>query len=293
MLRIFISYSRDNQTIVESLANDLVNLGHYVWIDQRLKGGQEWWNEILTQIRGCDLFIFSLSPEIEKSQACSLELNYASALGKLILPVLIADNVSMNLFPEIISKKQYVDYRKRDKDAAIKLFNALQNLPPPIPLRVPLPKAPDVPISYIDKLKEEIVTTKPLSFSEQAEIVTKLKYRIGESKEHSDIRYLLIEFKKRDDLYAKVNSDIDDLLSKIPNQAGKVPETAKYKAPETYQPSIPRDEKKSSNQTTNSKSGRKGVSIVVIVIISVIVIACLCMFLNYILSIFSYGGYYY
>ena len=173
MLKVFISYSRKNQNAVEVLAKDIEELGHSVWIDQRLKGGQEWWNEILHRIRDCDLFVFALSQEIEKSKACGLELGYAHDLGKIILPVLITENVSMNLFPDTVSTKQYVDYRVPDKSSTIKLSNALNSLPSPPPLPQPLPEPREVPLSYLDKLKDEIKTTKTLSFEEQTAIIIK------------------------------------------------------------------------------------------------------------------------
>src|SRR5580704_16598418 len=51
MARIFISYSRESQGIVEELVQDLNDDGHENWFDQRLTGGQEWWDKILSEIR--------------------------------------------------------------------------------------------------------------------------------------------------------------------------------------------------------------------------------------------------
>ncbi|HSM69977.1 MAG TPA: TIR domain-containing protein [Anaerolineales bacterium] len=293
MLRIFISYSRENRPIVESLVNDLNGLGHNVWIDEKLKGGQGWWNEILSQIRKCDLFVFSLSKEIEKSHACGLELKYAEDLGKRILPILIGDNVSIDRFPKSISQTQYVDYRKNDKDATIKLINALQNLSPAPSLPDSLPIPPEVPISYIYELKNKILESASLSFSEQAELVTKLKHRIKdakESNEQADIRYLLLELKKRDDLYAKVGSDIDDVLHKLPVQgidkSTISPPPTATKPPPSTQGNRPAAAPLGTQATPRSNKGR---NILVLVVAAIIVFVCFCIFLSILPCFGPYG----
>jgi len=39
-------------------AGDLGEIGLDVWRDQRLSGGQEWWDTILQSIRSVDFFLF-------------------------------------------------------------------------------------------------------------------------------------------------------------------------------------------------------------------------------------------
>jgi hypothetical protein len=91
-----------------------------------LSGGQAWWEQILKQIRECDVFI--LSPESLDSVACKRELSYAMDLGKPILPILVADDVSINLLSPELSKIQFVDYRKQDRKAAIRLAKAISTV---------------------------------------------------------------------------------------------------------------------------------------------------------------------
>ena len=69
------------------MAEDVRQMGHAVWYDREVAGGQSWWNAILGQIRDCDLFIFILTPRSLDSQACRNEYTYASALHKRVLPV--------------------------------------------------------------------------------------------------------------------------------------------------------------------------------------------------------------
>ncbi|HLV34575.1 MAG TPA: toll/interleukin-1 receptor domain-containing protein, partial [Spirillospora sp.] len=134
MLHIFVSYSSKSRSIVQGLAEDLETAGHQVWFDRKLTGGQVWWDQILEQIRQCDLFIFALTPDAMDSHPCKLEYTYASELGKTVLPVLLADGVSVNLLPPPLTTIQFVDYRGGDKAAAFRLTNALSSLPAPKPL---------------------------------------------------------------------------------------------------------------------------------------------------------------
>ena len=73
MAYVFISYCRESQDIVEALAQDIVGLGHKVWLDRELAGGQAWWDQILGVIRECDVFLFALAPESLDSSACKRE----------------------------------------------------------------------------------------------------------------------------------------------------------------------------------------------------------------------------
>ena len=73
MFRIFISYNNENREIVKTLADDIATLGHQVWLDRELTGGQAWWDQILAEIRQCHVFVFALSPEALDSHPCKLD----------------------------------------------------------------------------------------------------------------------------------------------------------------------------------------------------------------------------
>src|SRR5947208_1175673 len=131
-MKIFLSYSSKNRSLVETLANDLDRLGHDVWFDKKLSGGQVWWYEILHEIRDCDLFIFALTRQSIDSVPCKLEAQYAASLGKGILPILVAD-MDIKLLPTSLATLQFVDYRQPDRAAALNLGRALANVPGPKP----------------------------------------------------------------------------------------------------------------------------------------------------------------
>lgn len=222
MSRIFISYSSKSKNLVSSLAEDIETANHQIWFDHKLTGGQSWWDQILDNIRQCDLFIFALTPDALTSYACQLEYRYAYQLKKNILPVLVADGVSANLLPPELSVIQFVDYRSQDKLAAFRLMTALNNLPAPQPLPDPLPEAPAVPISYLGNLKEQVETTKTLNFEEQTTLVFKLRERLREGDNPEDVLGLLRQMKRRDDLLAKIEKEIDAVIhSATPAQASE------------------------------------------------------------------------
>lgn len=88
---LFVSYTRVDRDGIGTLLADVRTLGHGVWLDEELSGGQVWWNEILGKIRDCEAFLFMVSPSSVESEACLLELQYATALDRIIIPVHIAE----------------------------------------------------------------------------------------------------------------------------------------------------------------------------------------------------------
>ncbi|MFH0343772.1 MAG: toll/interleukin-1 receptor domain-containing protein [Chromatiales bacterium] len=224
MARIFLSYNRSNVDTVTALVEDLKAARHELWFDSVLSGGQLWWDEILSNIRDCQIFLYALSKPSLESRACRAELQHALALMRPWIPVMIADDVSINLLPAPFDTVQFVDYRRQDKQAAIDLMTALMRMPAPGPLPQPLPEAPLVPLSYLRHIKDQIETTSALSLPEQTAIVTDLKEHLSEGRSALEVTELLKQLKRRDDLMAKVLSSIDTMLDGIPTaSAASVP----------------------------------------------------------------------
>jgi TIR domain len=78
MAKIFISYDRASKDIVEQVVEDLTDDDHAIWFDQHLTGGQNWWDNILSEIRQCEIFVAALTPASLESRACQRELKYAT-----------------------------------------------------------------------------------------------------------------------------------------------------------------------------------------------------------------------
>jgi TIR domain len=108
-VRAFISYAKADVEAVSSLHAQIEQLVGDAWIDTKLTGGQEWWDEIVKQIQDRDLFIFAISEGSVRSEACLTELSYAIALGKPVLPVRI-DNVDASTFPDPLRRLHFVPF---------------------------------------------------------------------------------------------------------------------------------------------------------------------------------------
>lgn len=212
MASIFVSYARESETAVQNLAADVESLDHKVWVDHDLKGGREWWDQILAHIRDCQVFMMTLSPESLASAACKREYSYAAELGKPILPILIAEGVSVQTLPSKLSQIQYVDYRKRDVTSAFKLASALNAVPPALALPNPLPEPPGAPVSYLGGIAEQIDGDKPLDAKDQSALVSSLRRALRETETKADARNLLVRLRKRHGLYADIRDEIDELL---------------------------------------------------------------------------------
>lgn len=119
--------------------------GHDAWLDRDLTGGQRWWDHILQSIRDCDTFVVALSSASLESRACQSELQYATALGKPVLPVLVKRDVSDGLMPPALAELQRVDYTQADKAAFAALNRGLTTMPAAPPLPAELPPEPEVP----------------------------------------------------------------------------------------------------------------------------------------------------
>jgi hypothetical protein len=215
---VFVSYSRESEAAVRTLAADVEALEHTVWFDHDLSGGKVWWDQILAEIRDCAVFMIALSPDSLRSVACTSEYGYAADLGKPILPILITDGVSMNLLPPKLSQIQFVDYRKQDKTSAINLARALKTLPPAAHLPEPLPAPPPAPLSYLGRITEQIDSGKPLDHKDQSALVSELRRGLRDAETEADARSLLQRLRKRDDLFARIGDEIDELLENSENE---------------------------------------------------------------------------
>ncbi|HEX4435047.1 MAG TPA: toll/interleukin-1 receptor domain-containing protein, partial [Acidimicrobiales bacterium] len=104
-MQLFLSYVRQEQEAVEAFAERLRRSGFEVFLDSGLTGGQRWWNELMRQIQQCDAFLPILTKGYMFSRPCKLEVAYAGAVEKPILPVQIAE-ISPRLLSPIIGDIQ-------------------------------------------------------------------------------------------------------------------------------------------------------------------------------------------
>lgn len=215
VVKVFISYSRECRDTVTALAEDVRDASHDPWFDEKLTGGQRWWDSILEQIRACDAFLYALSPDSLESEACRREFRYAQQLGKPVVPVRLSEQVMPGFLPSPLTEVHCVDYLVPGSKHAYKaLERALHNLSPAAPLPDPLPPPPQVPVSYLVALRERIEAAS-LDQKEQIVLVFELRDKFRSGRPGSEIALLLDLLKRRDDLYAKVEREIDSVLAEI------------------------------------------------------------------------------
>jgi len=215
MKKVFISYSRSDEKTVKELADDLILLGHSVWFDQHLEGGQDWWNKIIANILNTDFFIFILTLSSIKSLPCKKELQYAVDLKKIIIPIRISEEkISMNLLSPKLSKIQIVEYNKKNKNSILKIAKILFESTPSTEIPSKIPTPPEIPISNLGRIADKINFSDNMSYEMQSALFIDLKNSLTDSSLKSDVYQLLKSFRKRRDIFASVAEEIDNLLKK-------------------------------------------------------------------------------
>ncbi len=219
----FESYSRSDKIVAAQIEGDLVEIGLDVWRDERLSGGQEWWDTILASIRSADVFVVVVSDSSLESVPCARELEYADALGKHILPIRVDRRTSPKLAPPALASKEWLDYEPDDKGAVLRLVRALQDMPPGVPLPDPLPPTPDVPLSYTTNLAALVHRPDDLTVAEQHSVLFQLREGLRSKADQEECATLLALLRTRRELLATVAAEIDRALSEWAKQSATRP----------------------------------------------------------------------
>jgi hypothetical protein len=217
-MTVFVSYSGKDADLpqFQLLLSDLSLMRRQIWLDERLAGGQTWWDEILRQIRDCDLFLFLLSKKSLKSEACRRELAYAASLQRPILAVRIGD-LSTRELPEALTGTQMIDYSKRAEPGSgsvALLRDAVDELALTgvHPLPDPLPAPPDVPVSYLHDL-QPLLEARELPLAKQEQFVQEVREHVDdEDEDRKSLAEALQLFRLRPDIAYHVTVEIDQLL---------------------------------------------------------------------------------
>ena len=209
-LLIFFSYVRADATAVQTVVDGLEALDHTVWIDKKLSGGQDWWNQILTRIRECDALVVAVSPALLESEAAARELEYARQFGKPLLPVLI-EPVLTDLLPWDIAPLQMIDYTGTGPLTGGQLAAALVALPRAPELPETLPTAPARPMAPLAELARR-VNAQYLSLDDQLALVAALRVALGQTREQAAATELLRNLQRRQDLYHAAWQELEELM---------------------------------------------------------------------------------
>ncbi|MDP9463991.1 MAG: toll/interleukin-1 receptor domain-containing protein [Actinomycetota bacterium] len=226
---LFASYTRADRDLIATLLTDLRALGHVVWLDQELSGGQVWWDEILAKIRQCEALLFLVSPSSVESEACLLELEYAISLNRVVIPVQLVQT-DPNSMPSVLETHQTVSYQHGDKAETMALARALTQTEVDRPLPDPLPAEPPLPGSYFGSIRDQIKSRDPMSLDQQLGLLHRLRARADDGA-RDDVVTLLNSLRSRDDLFASVATQIDALQTSLvpPPAPSDVPRHAGFR----------------------------------------------------------------
>ena len=213
--KLFVSYSRSDADAVATLVSDLQNFDHQAWMDRDLTGGQLWWNEVLRNIREADVFVFAISAKSVSSKACMSEYEYAGALGKPMLPVVVKRGFSESLLPASIGQVQRVDYTSPDRAALSKLIKAVSSTPDALPIAESFPEPPPIPATYMFDLNQEIGSPENLDAEKQNQLLEQLKHQMSDSDDGQAIHTMISRFRQREDLLVRVLRELDELEAEV------------------------------------------------------------------------------
>ncbi len=231
-MNLFFSYSRTQKEEVIDLV-DFVSVYHDYWFDSKIGAGMEWWKEILSQIRNCDVFVFVLSNDSIQSKACRAELSYAELLGKHKV-ILQVDKIDPAFFPASLKADNVTPYNASDNTRKNKLLRSLKEIEENIlPHWKPgnyndIPE-PAMPVSELSAILSEIEAEK-LSLDSQEKLLNRIERLIAKKEEKAaNIEKALELFIKRDDINYLVGKKIDAMLplrkAPLPDAATKNVET--------------------------------------------------------------------
>jgi hypothetical protein len=228
MAQLFVSYARENKAAIDALVGNFGVLGHQTWVDSSLRGGDDWWAEILRRIAACDIFIVAVSRASLTSEACRRELDWAEDLRRPIVPVSVEPLPTA--LPRRLSTRQIIDYTTLDHAAALRLAGALGAAPPAPPLPEPLPQAPEVPLSYLTDLLDLVSSPAAMDHPDQWQIISRVEaaLRSVDPEERSGGRDIVDRLMARRDLYADVDRALQQLNS-VHNERG--PDSESESAP--------------------------------------------------------------
>ena len=120
MAHLFISYSRNDRTVVEKLSALLEEAGHSVWWDRHIRGGAAFAKDIESQLKKADAVIVAWSSEANESDWVKDEAVFARDKGKLI-PICLSDCEA----PIGFRQYQTIDFQNWKGDPASPAMHAL------------------------------------------------------------------------------------------------------------------------------------------------------------------------
>lgn len=121
MPRLFISYSRQDESFARRLATSLSEMGADIWIDIKdIPAGMKWSSAIQQGLDVCDAMIVIITPSSASSANVEDEWQYYRDRGKAIVPVMVAP---AQLHYQL-GRLQYVNFYGQPYDIALTQLHA-------------------------------------------------------------------------------------------------------------------------------------------------------------------------
>ncbi len=109
MTQVFLSYAEEEIAIMEQVRQSLRREGFTVWTNTTdIQTGVDFQVAINQGIEGADNIVYLLSPAALASSYCQQEIDYALALNKRIIPLLVKPT-ALEEIPPILRNLQYID----------------------------------------------------------------------------------------------------------------------------------------------------------------------------------------
>jgi len=123
---VFISYSREDDEVVEKLIRALNAKGVEVWRDiERIFPGENWLEKIEAAIRDSAAIVYLVSRHSANLGWISAEFQAAIRNDKLIVPVIINDT-ELHRIPVFLREYLWVDLRQGFEQGIVKILEALK-----------------------------------------------------------------------------------------------------------------------------------------------------------------------
>ncbi|MEM1135721.1 MAG: TIR domain-containing protein [Bacteroidota bacterium] len=110
MTDVFISYASENSMLRDRVKNALASYAITTWVHNKdIRSGQDFATAINEGIEHADSLVFFISNQSLLSEYCRKELDYALALNKRIIPVLIEKEITVEQ-PKELAALQFIDF---------------------------------------------------------------------------------------------------------------------------------------------------------------------------------------
>lgn len=229
MSDLFISYSRRDKKLVTEVVEHLdshKSEGDQIFWDWKIPFGEHWWRQILDQIQGCTHFVFFLSQNSLRSEACNKELEWAKTANKIIIPI----NIDQHLRNSDLSqfKENIIPFQNSGKDYANRIIYAVTQRPagrllPGNIMELPRPSQPTHPLSSVASLYYKIKRSETIYDNEIQAAINTLRRKSRDPEYREEALQLMKQFLETE-LAGEPRQDIEDIIrARETNKAGSAP----------------------------------------------------------------------